>query len=98
MMTLTDQSLSTFNLQYFMQHSSGGWLKPKYFYISVLISLLCSIVSAICLDIWTLNPADSHTLTTLLSQYVYLLELRVKAPYYRWMFETKTRDIKMVCN
>ena len=40
------------------------------------MSLLACVV---CLDIWRLSPANSHSLKTLMSQYIYILRLRRKA-------------------
>ena len=48
------------------------------------------------MDMWRLNPADSHTLTSLLSQYWFLLQLRLKALYVRRLIEEKTKDPKKV--
>ena len=59
-------------------------------------AILSVVACGVCVDMWRLNPADSHTLTSLLSQYWFLLQLRLKAPSVRRLIEERTIDPRKV--
>ena len=54
--------------------------------------MLSIVFCVICIHIWSLNPADSHTLRTLYSQYSSILRLRFTANYVISLIDEKTMD------
>ena len=64
--------------------------------ISGTIAVTCALGFLLCVDIYRLNPADSHTLHTLLSQYRYILLLRLRLPFTKWVVNRHLMDPKKV--